>query len=198
MILILATALGVVLALVALFYIVRKIYDWVLARSFAQAAGRPIIRQGGSVIAYHPEVREIGEAILRAGGNAFDAFVAAAVAENVMAEGVSSLAGPLGVLVYRARDGRIAYLDADFNDPFDPAGRGSYSIFVPGAPAGLEELATKYGRLPFAELLQPSIALAEDGFVSSHPESARWSRTIHPARWASLCQRRRAHWQCSK
>lgn len=88
-----------------------------------------------------------------------------------MAEGVSSLAGPLGVLVYRAEDGRVEYLDADFNDPLDPRGRGSAKgapsgkrILVPGAPAGLEALAAKYGKLPFAELLEPAAALAEGGF----------------------------------
>lgn len=159
------------LALGALFYFVRKRYLRKLARAFAQPAEHPIIRRDGCVIAYHPKAREIGEAILRAGGNAFDAFVATAAAENVLAEGASSLAGPLGVLIYCAKERQVEYLDADFNDPLDPDGRATSNdrqlgkaILVPGAPAGLEALATKYGRLPFSELLQPAIALAEDGF----------------------------------
>ena len=142
-----------------------------MARAFPQPAERPIVRQGGSVVAYHREAREIGEAVLRAGGNAFDAFVATAAAENVMAEGMSSLAGPLAVMVYRAENDQVVYLDADFNDPVDPAGYGTpadtqpgKAALVPGAPAGLEALATKYGRLSFSELLQPAIALAEDGY----------------------------------
>jgi gamma-glutamyltranspeptidase/glutathione hydrolase len=168
---ILLLAAGVALAFSALYYFARRKYQRQLARSFAQPAGQPIVRQGGSVIAYHPEAREAGEAILRAGGNAFDAFVATVAAENVMAEGASSLAGSLGVLIYSARDGQVAYLDADFNDPLDPAGHATINdpkpgkaMLVPGAPAGLEALATRYGKLPLAESLQPAIKLAEDGF----------------------------------
>jgi gamma-glutamyltranspeptidase/glutathione hydrolase len=160
----------VALALAAFFFLTYK-RDQLLARTFPQRAERLIIRKGGSVFAYHPEAREIGEAILRSGGNAFDAFVATTAAENVLAEGVSSLAGPLGVLIFRAEDGQVVYMDADFDDPLDPSGRRSVNdsrpgatVLVPGTPAGLEALATRYGRLPFAELLQPAIALAADGF----------------------------------
>jgi len=143
-----------------------------MARAFAQRAERPIVRQGDCVIAYHQEAREIGEAVLRAGGNAFDAFVATAAAENVMAEGMSSFAGPLCVMVYHAENDQVVYMDTDFNDPVDPMGIGmptdnelGKAVLVPGAPAGLEALATSYGRLPFSELLQPAIALAEDGYL---------------------------------
>ena len=162
---------GAGLAVSALYYVARRKYHGHLARTFPQPAGPPVTRKGGSVIAYHPEVREIGEAVLRAGGNAFDAFVAAVAAENVMAEGASSLAGSLGVLLYRAEGGEVAYLDADFNDTLDPEARAKpddpkdgKAVLVPGAPAGLEALAAKYGRLPLAESLAPAVRLAEEGF----------------------------------
>jgi gamma-glutamyltranspeptidase/glutathione hydrolase len=158
-------------AFAAFFFFFRKKSRTQLAAAYSRPAERPIVRKGGCVLAYHPEAREIGEAILRSGGNAFDAFVAAAAAEYVLAEGVTSLGGPLGVLIYRAEDNQVEYLDADFNDPLDGHGRAESNgskpgktVLVPGAPAGLEALATKYGRLPLAELLQPAIALAEDGF----------------------------------
>ena len=142
-----------------------------LVRAFPQPPEHLIVRRGGCVVAYHPEAREVGEAVLRAGGNAFDAFIAVTAAENVLAEGASSLAGPLAVLVYHARDGRLEYLDADFNTPLnrsdppkmnDP--KPGRAVLVPGAPAGLEALAAKYGRIPLSELLEPAIALARDGF----------------------------------
>lgn len=168
---ILIIAVITLLALIALFYFVRKRRDKTLARAFPQRADGPIVRQGGCVIAYHEEAREIGEAVLRAGGNAFDAFVATAAAENVMSEGMSSFAGPLGVMVYRAENDQVVYMDADFNDPVDPSAYGTLTdkelgkaVLVPGAPAGLEALATRYGRLSFSELLEPAIALAEDGY----------------------------------
>ncbi|HEX8921341.1 MAG TPA: gamma-glutamyltransferase, partial [Pyrinomonadaceae bacterium] len=162
-----------VVIVTALLFVTRKVRKQ-LARAFPQPAEQAIVRTGGSVIAHQPEAREIGEAILRAGGNAFDAFVATAVAVNVMAEGTSSLAGPLGVLIYRAQDKHLMYLDADFNDPLDPsrcqtanAQKPGPGILVPGAPAGLEALSKRYGKLPFSDLLRPSIALAEDGFPIS-------------------------------
>ena len=140
-------------------------------RSFFQPAEKPIIRRDSIVVAYHPQLRELGHAILDADGNAFDAFVAVTAAQNVIAEGASSLAGPLGVLTYRAQDGKISYLDADFNDPLAPEGRWTAddpqpgkAALVPGAPAGLEALAKEYGNLKFSKLLEPSIELARNGF----------------------------------
>src|SRR5947208_1799267 len=71
-------------------------------RAFHQPADEPTSRRGSIVAAFHPQLTEIGYAILDSGGNAFDAFVAVAAAQNVLAEGASSLAGPLGVLGYSA------------------------------------------------------------------------------------------------
>src|SRR5262245_4202148 len=90
-------------------------------RAFEQPVEKINSRGNGIVLAYHPEVREIGMRVLENGGNAVDAFVAAVAAQNVIAEGASTLAGPLGVLVYTAADNRVRYLDGDFQDPFDPA-----------------------------------------------------------------------------
>jgi gamma-glutamyltranspeptidase/glutathione hydrolase len=170
--LIIFVALAACAALAALYRRARRKGERQLTRAFVQPAGRPIVRRGGIVISYHPEAREAGEAVLRAGGNAFDAFVAAVAAENVLAEGASSLAGPLGVLVYRAEDGLTEYLDADLNDPLESRPRRVWKgrspgevILVPGAPAGLEALSTKYGRLPFGEALRPAVELAADGFT---------------------------------
>jgi gamma-glutamyltranspeptidase/glutathione hydrolase len=138
-------------------------------------------------VAYHPKVREIGHAILDSGGNAFDAFVAATAAQNVLAEGASSLAGPLGVLLCQGSPDRITYLDADFNDPLNPGWRWSRrmpkdgrAVLVPGAPAGLEAMTAKYGTRSFSELLQPSIRLAEQGFPITRIMSSyiRWRAKI--------------------
>ena len=124
----------------------------------------------GIVVAYHPDVRQIGMNVLESGGNAIDAFVAAVTAENVMAEGASTLTGPLGVLVYTTADNRLRYLDADLNDLMDPSGEWEpktgpgRSALAPGAPAALEALATELGTRPLFELLRPAIELAENGF----------------------------------
>ena len=126
-----------------------------------------------TVAALHPKAREIGIDALKAGGNAYDAFVATTFAEYVLSEGGSSIAGPLGVLAYDAATKKAEYLDADFNTPFDLAGakydpqRLGTGALVPGAPAGLEELA-KRGKLGWARLIQPAIDLAQSGFPVSN------------------------------
>jgi gamma-glutamyltranspeptidase/glutathione hydrolase len=125
----------------------------------------------GLVISYHPLATQAGERILQGGGNAFDAFVAATMVEYVIAEGGTSLAGPLGALVYDARKNNSLYLDADVNDVKDPDGawtaadpKPGKAVVVPGALAGLEALSKRYGRLSFATVLEPAINLARQGF----------------------------------
>jgi len=149
------------------------------AAGFDQPAEYIPAGDSGIVVAYHPAAREIGERILQAGGNAADAFVATTVAENVLAEGASSLAGPLGVLIYctgscrerHPQDPAVVYLDADFNHPISPEQRWKpgvrhrgTAVLVPGAPLGLWEIVAKYGSMSFSTLVQPAIALAEEGF----------------------------------
>lgn len=142
-----------------------------------------------------PQASEAGEGLLQAGGNAADAFVAATLAEYVVAEGGTSLAGTLGALVYHAPTGKIEYLDADYNHVADPKGRwagwdalvhtfwrdrSGKAVLVPGALGGLEELSSKYGRLGFARALEPAIQLAREGFPISEFYSAviGWSRRV--------------------
>jgi gamma-glutamyltranspeptidase/glutathione hydrolase len=136
--------------------------------------------QHGIVIAYHPQARQIGEGILANGGNAVDAFIATTIAENVLAEGASSLAGPLGVLIYRAPESEgvhsdgpnVEYLDADFNTPLNYKPRESLlrrrrgrAVLVPGALAGLWELSKRYGSKPFSELVEPAITWPKKDFA---------------------------------
>lgn len=125
----------------------------------------------GIVATYHRLATEAGIRILNSGGNAFDAFVAATLAEYVVAEGGTSLAGPLGVLVYEAKGKTVEYLDAEFNDVKDPRGRwtpgegaAGKMVLAPGAVAGLEALSKRRGRLTFAQAIEPAARLARDGF----------------------------------
>ncbi|HYH81622.1 MAG TPA: gamma-glutamyltransferase [Longimicrobium sp.] len=157
---------------------------------FEQPVEEPARGGAGMVVAYHPLARRAGEGILDAGGNAADAFVAAAVAENVLAEGASSLAGPLMALVYRSggpAGPEVVSLDADFDHPLDDRQRCTAStrargkaVLVPGAPLGLWELARAHGSLPFATLLEPAAALAEEGFPVNHLMAGllRWRRKV--------------------
>jgi gamma-glutamyltranspeptidase / glutathione hydrolase len=123
------------------------------------------------VLSYHPRATQIGLETLQSGGNAVDAFVAATMAEYVLAEGGTSMAGQVGALVYDANKRMVEYLDAGYNNvgqpngiwkkDNDPLGK---TFPVPGAVAGLEALVDRYGTKKFADLIEPAAVLARDGF----------------------------------
>ncbi len=125
------------------------------------------------VASSHRLATEAGLAILRAGGNAADAFVAATLVEDVVLPGVTSTAGLAGVLVYEARTKKVTYVHGGLADPIDPARRwrsGGVAIgkqvLVPGAPAAFAEIAKRFGRRPFAQLVEPAAKLASQGFTA--------------------------------
>lgn len=137
------------------------------------------------VLSYNELAREAGQEVLDAGGNAFDAFIAATMVEYVVAEGGTSLAGPLGALVFDAATGRTHYLDGAWNTPLDPRGEWTpenpepgRGVLIGGAPAALEALSKRFGRVPFSGLLEPAIYVASNGFEVSEQYAwcVRWRK----------------------
>ena len=129
----------------------------------------------GAVAAAAPTAALIGAETLRAGGNAYDAAVAAALAETVLLPPKCGLAGDLVALAWRADDRRPEALLAIGGAPEGLSAAvlrgemretGPASVGVPGAPAGYLALAER-GRLPLARLAAPAIQLAQDGFCWS-------------------------------
>ncbi len=137
----------------------------------------------GAIAAGHPVTAEVGAQVLADGGNAVDAAVAAGFASWVCE---SSLTGPGGggfMLVHRARDRSTRVLDFFVTVPgggADPAAMestdvefsgeavtpyliGPASVAVPGVPLGLEAAWRQFGSRPWAELVEPSVALAREG-----------------------------------
>ncbi len=139
-----------------------------------------------AVATAHPLATEAALEVLAAGGNAFDAAVAAAAALAVVEPYGSGLGGGGFFLLHRAADGRELMLDARERAPLaarrdlylDAQGAvvpgasvdGPLAAAVPGLPAALAHLAEGYGRLPLARSLAPAIALAREGF----PVDARY------------------------
>jgi gamma-glutamyltranspeptidase / glutathione hydrolase len=139
----------------------------------------------GAIAAGHPLTAEAGARMLREGGNAVDACLAAAFVSWV-AE--SPLTGPGGggfLLVHRARDGRSRLLDFFVTVPGEGLPRGmvgemetvavtfdstiqafrigAASVAVPGSVAGLELAHRMFATIPWATLLEPAIELARQG-----------------------------------
>lgn len=126
--------------------------------------------QNGVIAAGSPFAAKIGADILRQGGNAADAAIAAVFAMTVADPANISLFGRCQILSrdqggnYLAIDGASqapSKLPADRPEPVDV---GFATAGIPGLPRALEKLHAKHGHLPLAELLEPAAQLAENGF----------------------------------
>jgi gamma-glutamyltranspeptidase / glutathione hydrolase len=133
----------------------------------------------GAVSSAHPLATEAGIAILRKGGNAFDAAVAVAAALNVVEPAMSGMGGYGTILVYDARkdeirflnsSGRIpAGLDPDVFRPPHPRFKenrsGPAAVSTPGNVHAWEAMSKEYGALRWSELFEAAVDLAENGFT---------------------------------
>lgn len=151
-----------------------------------------VIGRNGMVATAHPEASQVGLNILKAGGNAVDAAVAVQFALAVCYPGAGNIGGG-GFMVYRDAAGTISSLDyrekapakAMANMYLDSAGNvraGALSINghlasgVPGSVAGMEQAHQKFGKLPWAQVLQPAVDLAERGFVLTERDATGLNR----------------------
>ncbi|MBA3891633.1 MAG: gamma-glutamyltransferase, partial [Gemmatimonadaceae bacterium] len=145
-----------------------------LAPTLAPDLGKRVVALHGVVTSAHPLASEAGLAILRQGGNAVDAAVAAAFAVGVVEPNMSGVGGSGAMLMWQQRSRRADYLDFYAAQPtaaFAAAGiTGPASDVplrnagVPGEVAGLLAAHERFGTLPLATVLAPAIRVAEEGF----------------------------------
>ncbi len=133
----------------------------------------------GVVVSGSPIASQVGRDVLQAGGNAIDAAVAVGFALAVVHPEAGNVGGG-GFLMYREAGGAVhsldyreeapsgasrdMYLEPD-GDVSDLSVTGALAAAVPGSPAGLVEMHRRFGRLPFADVINPAITLANDGYV---------------------------------
>lgn len=146
------------------------------------------VANGGMVTSRHPLSAEAGLEILRAGGNAVDAAIAASFAESVVQPAASTIGGG-GLFTVRTREGSAHGINYMWQAPLrasadmfpiegtparglfgwsgvkDAANEiGGLAAAIPGSVAGLTTALERYGRLPLADVMKPAIRLARDGF----------------------------------
>lgn len=140
----------------------------------------------GAVVSAHPLASKVGVSILKKGGNAVDAAIATQLALAVVYPGAGNIGGG-GFMVAHLKGGknitldyrekapalasRDMYLDKDGNPQMHLSQDGHLAAGVPGTVAGLFA-SHKYAKLPFKELIQPAIDLAENGFAVTAAEAA--------------------------
>ena len=141
---------------------------------------RDALGANGVVAAAHPLAAQAGLEVLKKGGNAVDAAIAAALTLGVVEPNASGLSGGGFALVYVAKDKRCYVVD--FREtapakarpdayPLTPKGKavgdasatGYKAVAVPGELRGLEMLHKKFGTRPWADLVQPALSEREAG-----------------------------------
>ncbi|WP_419342351.1 gamma-glutamyltransferase [Achromobacter sp. PD1] len=132
----------------------------------------------------NPLATQAGDEMLRRGGSAVDAAIAAQLVLNLVEPQSSGIGGGAFMVVYSAKSGRIQtydsretapaaaqpqrFLDADGKPvSFARAVNSGLAVGVPGLLRGLELAHKEQGVLPWVDLFQPAIRLAEQGFAVS-------------------------------
>ena len=141
----------------------------------------------GMIATSQPLASAAGLRVLEAGGNAFDAAIAASAVLSLVEPHMTGLGGDLFALFWSAEEGRLVGLDATGRagsrstpeqiraDGFDRMpGSGPQAVTVPGAIAGWAALNEKYGSMPLEEILSRAIELAENGFPISPIIANQW------------------------
>jgi len=140
------------------------------------------------VVSAHPIASRVGKEIMQKGGNAVDAAIAVQFTLAVVFPAAGNIGGG-GFMMVRTNKGEYAALDFREKAPakattgmfLDKAGNvipnlsteGHLASGVPGSVDGMVEAHAKYGSLPWKDLLQPAIDIAQKGFALTQRE-ANW------------------------
>ena len=152
-----------------------------------------VIATQGMAATSHPLASQVALDVLKRGGTAVDAAIAANATIGLMEPTGNGVGGDLFAIVWDAKAKRLHGLNASGRSPqsltlarlreelrkLDTATippRGPLPVSVPGAVDGWFELHGKFGKLPMKELLQPAIRYARDGFPVTEVIAEGWVR----------------------
>ncbi|WP_093822542.1 gamma-glutamyltransferase [Spirosoma endophyticum] len=145
---------------------------------FNFATRSPVLGRQGMVATSHPLATQIGLDVLKQGGTAVDAAIAANAALGVVEPNNGGIGGDLFAIVWSAKERKLYGLNASGRSPNgltyqamkDVLGSrtqiplyGPLSVSVPGTVDGWFQLHKRFGKLPVARLLAPSIRYAREG-----------------------------------
>jgi gamma-glutamyltranspeptidase / glutathione hydrolase len=161
-----------------------KPFDW--------SAGYPSLRMptfGRNCVATsHPLAAQAGMQMLQRGGNAVDAIIATAAAKTVTEPCSNGLGSDAFCILWDGRQlhglnasgGAPAawtpdYFRRKYGQAERPPMRGWDSVTVPGAVAAWVALSERFGRLPFADLMEPAAKIAERGYLAPIVVRQKWA-----------------------
>ena len=157
------------------------------------ASRSQVIARNGMAATSHPLATQVALDILKQGGNAVDAAIAANACLGLVEPGMNGVGGDLFAIVWDAEAGELHGLNASGRSPmgltrehlreelgdreFIPT-HGPLSVSVPGVVDGWFELHERFGALPMPDLLAPSIAYAEDGVPVPQTIAHQWEEAV--------------------
>lgn len=151
-----------------------------------------VVKQREMIVTANPLASAAGAKILKNGGTAADAMVAAQAVLGLVEPQSSGLGGGAFVVYYDAALGELTTFDGREKAPdtaeedrfaglgFIAAWQSGLSVGVPGTPRIMEVVHERYGRKPWPRLLQPAISLAQSGFELTQRTSDQVTRWLSP------------------
>ncbi|MEI7420533.1 MAG: gamma-glutamyltransferase [Prolixibacteraceae bacterium] len=160
--------------------------DRVTGRTFATRS--EVIAQHGMACTSQPLATQVALDILKSGGNAIDAAIAANAMLGLVEPVSNGIGGDLFAIVWDAKTKKLYGLNASGRSPYDltfnyfkkhgitriPA-QGPLPVSVPGCVDGWFELHKKFGKLPVSEILKPVITYAKEGFPVTEVIAYYWN-----------------------
>lgn len=150
-----------------------------------------VLSTHGMAATSHPLATQVALDILKAGGNAVDAAIAANAMLGLVEPTGCGIGGDLFAIVWDAESGRLHGLNASGRSPrglelqwFLDNGYesippfGPLPVSVPGAVDGWFELHGRFGRTPMSEILAPAIRYAREGFPLTEVIAYYWARNV--------------------
>jgi len=154
-----------------------------------------VIAERGMVATSQPLATQVGLQILKNGGNAIDAAIAANAAMGLMEPTGNGIGGDLFAIIWHEESGQLYTLNASGRSPrglsydelmeiLQKKGEDSIpaydllSVSVPGAVDGWFEMHERFGTVSMEEILAEPIYYAENGFPVSEAISASWRRSV--------------------
>ncbi len=144
--------------------------------------------KNGMIATQHYEATKIGAYILEQGGNAIDAAVAAAFALGICEPAASGLGGQTFLLIYNKQTNKTIAVDGSSKAPIRALiediehtrelYKGYKATTVPSTPAVLEYALKRYGKKSLAEILEPVIPIAENGYKITELQNKLVNREI--------------------
>ncbi|MSU73294.1 MAG: gamma-glutamyltransferase [Opitutus sp.] len=167
--------------------------DRISGRAFATRS--EVFAQHGMVCTSQPLATQVGLDVLKAGGTAIDAAIAANAALGLMEPVSCGVGGDLFAIIWSAKDKKLYGLNGSGRSPLGLSyeqfkteltklnrtslpTRGILSISVPGAVDAWFEMHAKFGKLPMAQLLAPTIRYAIEGHPVTEYIAYKWENRL--------------------